>query len=160
MSDERPAQQLEILKIYLKDVSLETPHAPQIFNEQGAPEINVQLSNNSSPVAENIYEVILTLTVTAKVEEKTAYLVEVHQAGVFTIRGLSNEQSGPVLGAFCPNTLFPFARETVASLIGKSGFPPLLLNPVNFDVLYKQRLQQVQQEQQRSQQSPQTEIKH
>ena len=160
MGDERPTQQLEILKIYLKDVSLETPYAPQIFNEQGAPEINVQLSNNSSPVAENIYEVVLTLTVTAKVEEKTAYLVEVHQAGVFTIRGLSNEQLGPVLGAFCPNTLFPFARETVASLIGKSGFPPLLLNPVNFDVLYKQRLQQVQQEQQRSQQSPQTEIKH
>lgn len=160
MSDERPAQQLEILKIYLKDVSLETPHAPQIFNEQGAPEINVQLSNNSSPVTENIYEVILTLTVTAKVEEKTAYLVEVHQAGVFAIRGLSNEQLGPILGAFCPNTLFPFARETVASLIGKSGFPPLLLNPVNFDVLYKQRLQQVQQEQQRTQPSPQTEIKH
>jgi preprotein translocase subunit SecB len=160
MGDERPTQQLEILKIYLKDVSLETPHAPQIFNEQGAPEINVQLSNNSSPVAENIYEVVLTLTVTAKVEEKTAYLVEVHQAGVFTIRGLSNEQLGPVLGAFCPNTLFPFARETVASLIGKSGFPPLLLNPVNFDVLYKQRLQQVQQEQQRPQQSPQKEIKH
>jgi preprotein translocase subunit SecB len=160
MSDEKPAQQLEILKIYLKDVSLETPHAPQIFNEQRTPEINVQLSNNSSPVAENVHEVVLTLTVTATVEEKTAYLVEVHQAGVFAVRGLSNEQLGPILGAFCPNTLFPFARETVASLIGKSGFPPLLLNPVNFDVLYKQRLQQVQQEQQRTQPSPQAEIKH
>jgi preprotein translocase subunit SecB len=148
------------LKIYLKDVSLETPHAPQIFNEQRTPEINVQLSNNSSPVAENVHEVVLTLTVTATVEEKTAYLVEVHQAGVFAVRGLSNEQLGPILGAFCPNTLFPFARETVASLIGKSGFPPLLLNPVNFDVLYKQRLQQVQQEQQRTQPSPQAEIKH
>ena len=145
MSDERPAQQLEILKIYLKDASLECPSAPSIFNEQGQPQINVQLGSNAAAVAEDLHEVVLTLTVTAKVDDKTAYLVEIQQAGLFAIRGLSDEQLQHVLGAFCPNTLFPFAREALAALIGKAGFPPLLLNPVNFEALYLQRLQQEQQ---------------
>ena len=145
MTDERPAQQLEILKIYLKDASFECPNAPLIFNEQGQPQINVQLGSTTSPVDDNIHEVMLTLTVTAKSGEKTVYLVEVQQAGLFAIRGLSDEQLHHVLGAFCPNTLFPFAREVLAALIGKGGFTPLLLNPVNFDALYLQRLQQEQQ---------------
>jgi preprotein translocase subunit SecB len=145
MSDEKPAQQLEILRIYLKDASLECPNAPQIFNEQGQPQINVQVGSTATAVADNLHEVVLTLTVDAKAGEKTAYLVEVQQAGLFAIRGLSDEQLRHVLGAFCPNTLFPFAREALATLIGKGGFPPLLLNPVNFDALYFQRLQQEQQ---------------
>ena len=146
MSDEKPAQQLEILRIYLKDASLECPNAPQIFNEQGQPQINVQLGSTATAVAENLHEVVLNLTVDAKVGgEKTAYLVEIQQAGLFAIRGFSDEDLHRILGAFCPNALFPFAREALATLIGKGGFPPLLLNPVNFDALYFQRLQQEQQ---------------
>jgi len=142
MSEERPAQQLELLKIYLKDASLECPHAPEIFNEQGQPEIKVNLNNHVATISDEIYEVDLSLTVTANIGEKVAYLVEVHQAGVFRIHGLTNEQLQHVLNAFCPNTLFPFAREALSALAGKAGFPPLLLNPVNFDALYLQRLQQ------------------
>ena len=148
MSDEKPAQQLEILRIYVKDASLECPNAPQIFNEQRQPQVNVQLGSAATAVAENLHEVVLTLTVEAKVEEKTAYLVEIQQAGLFAIRGFSDEDLHRILGAFCPNALFPFAREALATLIGKGGFPPLLLNPVNFDALYFQRLQQEQQGQQ------------
>jgi preprotein translocase subunit SecB len=95
---------------------------------------------------------LLTLTVTAKLGEKTAYLVEIQQAGIFTVQGFTDEQLGHVLGAFCPNTLFPFAREVLASMVSKGGFPPLLLNPINFDALYLQRLQ--------SRQAQQTEAKH
>lgn len=154
MSDEQPVQQqLEILRIYLKDASLECPGAPQIFNEQGQPQINVQLGSTAFSVAQDVHEVVLTLTVTAKVNEKTAYLIEIQQAGLFAARGFDQQQLGHVLGAFCPATLFPFARETLAAFIGKSGFPPLYLNPVNFDALYMQRLQQ-------EQQAPQTDAQH
>ena len=133
--------QLEIQKIYLKDVSLETPNSPMIFREPWKPEIQIQLNSNASGMSEQLYEVVLTLTVTAKLGDKTAYLAEVQQAGIFTLKGFDDNQLGPVLGAFCPNVLYPFAREAVASLVGKGGFPPLLLNPVNFDALYLQRLQ-------------------
>jgi preprotein translocase subunit SecB len=152
MSDETPSQQLEIQKIYLKDVSLETPNSPMIFTEQWQPETSVQLDNVSEQLADYVYEVLLTLTVTAKLGEKTAYLVEIQQAGIFTVQGFTDEQLGHVLGAFCPNTLFPFAREVLASMVSKGGFPPLLLNPINFDALYLQRLQ--------SRQAQQTEAKH
>lgn len=145
MSDEQsatsPQQQFEIQKLYLKDVSLEIPNAPNIFTEQWKPDINLQINTSSSLISENIYEVVLTLTVTAKLGEKTAYLVEVQQAGIFSIRGFPNEHLGAMMGAFCPNVLFPFGREAIASLVQKSGFPPLLLNPVNFDALYLQQLE-------------------
>lgn len=134
-------QQFEIQKIYLKDVSLEVPHSPGIFTQQWKPEINLQINTTSSPIAENVYNVVLTLTVTAKLAEKTAYLIEVQQAGIFTIKGFSNDHMGPMLGAFCPNILFPFSREAIASLVQKSGFPPLLLNPVNFDAIYLQQIE-------------------
>ena len=134
-------QQFEIQKLYLKDVSLETPNSPLIFTEQWKPEINLQLNNTSTPLADNVYDVVLTLTVTAKLGEKTAYLAEIQQAGIFTLKGFADEQLGPMLGAFCPKILFPFAREAVASLVQKGGFPPLLLNPVNFDALYFQHMQ-------------------
>ena len=140
-------QQFEIQKIYLKDVSLETPNSPLIFTEQWKPEINLQLNNTSTPLADNVYDVVLTLTVTAKLGEKTAYLAEIQQAGIFTLKGFADEQLGPMLGAFCPNILFPFAREAVASLVQKGGFPPLLLNPVNFDALYFQHMQTQQDKQ-------------
>lgn len=136
-----PSQQLEIQKVYLKDVSLETPNSPMIFTEQWKPEINVQLNSNASPITDNVHEVVLTLTITARLGDKTAYLAEVHQAGIFALKGFDAQQLGPVLGAFCPNVLYPFAREAIASLVGKGGFPPLLLNPVNFEALYLQRRQ-------------------
>lgn len=145
MSDD--AQQLEMLKIYVKDASLEVPGAPAIFNQQHQPEINVRIANRSTQVAETLHEVVLSVTATAKVEETTAYLVEIQQAGLFSLKGFTQEQLGPVLGSVCPNALFPFAREALAALISKGGFPPLLLNPVNFDSLYRQRLRQQQPEQ-------------
>jgi preprotein translocase subunit SecB len=115
-----------------------------IAREQGQPEVKLQLSNQSSQLAENLYEVVLNLTVTSTLGERTVYLVEIHQAGLFGLRGFSGQQLDHVLGAYCPNALFPFARETIASMIGKGGFPPLLLSPINFDALYVQRLQSQQ----------------
>jgi preprotein translocase subunit SecB len=148
MTDEQPtqqpAQQFEIHQVYLKDASFEAPHSPMIAREQGQPEVKLQLSNQSSQLAENLYEVVLNLTVTSTLGERTVYLVEIHQAGLFGLRGFSGQQLDHVLGAYCPNALFPFARETIASMIGKGGFPPLLLSPINFDALYVQRLQSQQ----------------
>ena len=139
-----PQQQFDIQKVYLKDVSLETPNSPAIFTEQWQPETEVRLETNATPVAENLFEVVLTVTVTAKLGERTAYLAEVQQGGLFTLRGFDDAQMGHMLHAFCPNILFPFAREELGSLIGKGGVPALLLNPINFDGLYMQRLQQQQ----------------
>ena len=135
-------QHFEIQKVYLKDVSLETPNSPMIFTEQWQPQTEVRLETGATPLAENLFEVVLTVTVTSKIGERTAYLVEVQQAGLFTLRGFDEEQMGQMLHSFCPNILFPFAREQLASLIGQGGFPALLLNPINFDGIYMQRLQQ------------------
>ena len=139
-----PQQHFEIQKVYLKDVSLETPNSPVIFTEQWQPQTEVRLETGATPLTEDLFEAVLTLTVTAKLGERTAYLVEVQQAGLFTLRGFDEQQVGHMLHAFCPNILFPFAREEIASLVGKAGFPAMLLNPINFDGLYLQRLQQQQ----------------
>lgn len=139
-----PQQHFEIQKVYLKDVSLETPNSPMIFTEQWQPQTEVRLETGATPLTEDLFEVVLTLTVTAKLGERTAYLVEVQQGGLFTLRGFDEQQVGQMLHAFCPNILFPFAREEIAGLIGKGGFPTMLLNPINFDGLYIQRLQQQQ----------------
>lgn len=138
-------QHFEIQKVYLKDVSLETPNSPMIFTEQWQPQSEVRLETGATPLAQDLFEVVLTVTVTAKLGDRTAYLAEVQQAGLFTLQGFDDQQMGHMLHAFCPNILFPFAREELASLIGKGGFPALLLNPINFDGLYMQRLQQQQQ---------------
>jgi preprotein translocase subunit SecB len=139
-------QHFEIQKVYLKDASLETPNSPMVFTEQWQPQTEVRLETGATPLTEDLFEAVLTLTVTAKLGERTAYLVEVQQAGLFTLRGFDEQQTGHMLHAFCPNVLFPFAREEIAALIGKGGFPALLLNPINFDGLYLQRLQQQQQQ--------------
>ncbi|MBK7541773.1 MAG: protein-export chaperone SecB [Candidatus Competibacteraceae bacterium] len=138
------SQQFDIQKVYIKDVSLETPNSPAIFNEQWQPQSEVRLETGATPLTQELFEVVLTVTVTSKLGERTAYLAEVQQAGLFTLKGFDDAQMGHMLHAFCPNILFPFAREELASLIGKGGFPPLLLNPINFDGLYMQRLQQQQ----------------
>jgi len=141
MSEQQPQHQFQIQKIYLKDVSLEAPNAPQIFRQAWEPEIGLQLNNTAVDLGESTHEVVLTLTVTAKLQDKTAYIVEIQQAGIFTIGGYTQEELGQLLGAYCPNLLFPFAREAVSDLVTKGGFPPLLLAPINFDLLYQEQLQ-------------------
>lgn len=144
MTEQKAENQHEfgIQKIYTKDMSFETPNSPAVFREQWQPEINLQLSNNTTNIGENVHEVVLSLTVTAKLGEKTAFLVEVQQAGIFTIKGYKEQDLGAMLGSYCPNMLFPYAREAISDLVTKGGFPQLLLAPVNFEALYQQHLQQ------------------
>ncbi len=131
-------------KIYIKDLSFETPHSPEIFTEEWKPVVNMNLSSEARPLGEKLYEVVLTVTVTVTMEEKTAYLVEAHQAGIFHIDGFPEDIVGRMVATVCPNILFPFAREHVADLITRGGFPQLLLAPVNFEALYQQQQMQEQ----------------
>jgi len=143
MSEEQNQQQFAIQKIYLKDASFESPNSPEIFQDADwKPEINVQLNTEGKTLAEGVHEVTLTVTVTAKKADKTAFLVEVKQSGVFQLVGFEQEQLGGMLGAYCPEVLFPFAREAISDLVSKGGFPQLLLSPVNFNALYMQHQQQ------------------
>jgi preprotein translocase subunit SecB len=142
ISEQNQQAQFIIQKIYIKDLSFETPNSPHIFTKEWKPELNLQLSNESQRIAENIYGVILSLTVTAKLNDQTAFLAEVQQAGIFTLSGYNDKDLEPLLGSYCPTILFPFAREVIADLVTKGGFPPLLLAPVNFDALYAQQAQQ------------------
>ena len=145
MSEEQSQQQFSIQKIYLKDVSFESPNAPSVFTEgEWKPEVNVQLNTEVKAIANDMHEVTLTVTVTANQQGKTAFLVEVKQAGLFQLAGFPQEQMGGMLGAFCPETLFPYAREAISDLVAKGGFPQLLLSPVNFNALYMQHQQQQQ----------------
>ncbi len=141
MSEEN--QQFAIQKLYLKDVSFESPNAPHVFTDgEWKPQVNVQLNTVHNSIAQDTYEVVLEVTVTAKQNDKTAFLVELKQAGVFSLTGFPEENLGGMLGAYCPETLFPFAREAISELIAKGGFPQLLLQPVNFNALYTQQLEQ------------------
>ena len=135
-------KQFSIQKIFAKDVSFESPGSPDIFTAKWEPSVDFNLGTNVETLEDNIYEITLTVTVTVKCEENTAYLVEVSQAGIFSLTGFSEQEMGPMLGSFCPNILFPYAREVVSDLVTKGGFPQLLLAPVNFDALYAQHLQQ------------------
>lgn len=142
-ANENPDKQFAIQKIYVKDTSFETPNSPEIFTQQWNPDVNLNLNTASKPIADNTYEVVLTLTVTAKVGDKTAYLCEIQQAGIFTMAGFSEEELKPTIGAFCPATLYPYAREAVTDLVSRGGFPQLVLAPINFDALYAQQIQSV-----------------
>lgn len=133
-----------IQKIHIKDLSLEIPHAPSIYLEREAPEINVQLDNKNECFDDGMYEVLLTGIVTAKIKDKVMFLVEVHQAGIFQIRNISEAEMKPVLGITCPNILFPYLRETVSDIVTRAGFPAILLNPVNFEAIYQRNQQQSQ----------------
>lgn len=137
-------QQFAIQRIYVKDLSFEAPMGANAFRQQWRPQINLDLNASNSPVDENIHEVVLTLTVTAKQDDETAFLVEVQQAGIFHCDGFDDQQIHQILGAVCPNILFPYARETIDSVVGKGSFPPLMLAPVNFDALYQQALERQQ----------------
>jgi preprotein translocase subunit SecB len=135
--------QFSLQKIYVKDVSFETPHSPAIFTEEWAPSVNMQVSNEASTIQENLNEVVLTVTVTVTLGEKTAYLVEVHIAGIFYMKGFPDDITEHMAATVCPNILFPFARELVSDLVTRGGFPQLLLAPVNFEMLYAQQKRQM-----------------
>ncbi len=134
--------QLAIQKIYVKDISFEAPNTPHIFTEQWAPNVDLHLQSKAIKHEEAVHEVVLTVTVTAKLGDKTAFLIEVQQAGIFAIHGFAPEDLARTLGSFCPNLLFPFAREAVADVVTRGGFPQLLLAPVNFDAIYAHMQQQ------------------
>ena len=136
-----PAQ-LAIEKIYVKDLSLENPGAPKSFQITEAPQIEIGLRTRGEQVEQDVYECVLTLTVTARTGDQTVFLVEASQAGVFGIRGVSPDQLQPVLAVHCPAVLFPYARETIADATMRAGFPPVHLAPINFDALYQQQLAQ------------------
>jgi len=139
-------KQFAIQKIYTKDVSFETPHSPKIFTEKWEPTVDFNLGTQNNAIEETLFEVSLSVTVTVKCNDSVAYLVEVNQAGIFSISGFPEQEKAPMLGSFCPNILFPYAREVVSDLVAKGGFPQLLLAPVNFDALYAQHLQHTQQQ--------------
>jgi len=138
MSD-APQPTFGIEKVYVKDVSLEVPAGPQAFMQQEQPQLEVQITQQSQRVNDVLHEVTLVVTVTAKSADKTLFLVEASQAGVFQIRNVPDSDLPPLLGIVCPNVLFPYARETVSDLITRAGFPPVLLAPVNFEAIYQQR---------------------
>ena len=145
MAEEQAQQNtFDIRKIYVKDISVESPNSPGIFlKDAGAPEVSVDASIQASKLEqEGFYEVVLGMTITSKMGEETGFLVEVQQAGVFHILGLPDADLPLALEIACPNILLPFAREAVSDLVGKAGFPQLLLSPINFEGLYQQKLQQ------------------
>ncbi|MBS3964998.1 MAG: protein-export chaperone SecB [Methylomonas sp.] len=138
-------KQFAIQKIYSKDVSFETPNSPRIFTLKWEPALDLNLGTNVQTLENDMFEITLTITATVKIGESTAYLVEIQQAGIFTVTGFTEQEMGPMLGSFCPNILFPYAREVISDLVSKGGFPQLILAPVNFDALYMQHLQNAQQ---------------
>lgn len=142
---EKAQQQFIIQKIYTKDISFETPNSPEIFREEWKPELDLQLTNEYKQLDDNNHDVTLIATVTAKLGEKTAFLIEVKQAGVFSLVGYSDEEMGPLIGNHCPNILFPYAREVISDIVLKGGFPQLVLAPVNFDALYMNQVEQAKQ---------------
>ncbi len=135
-----------IQKIYTKDISFETPNSPEIFREEWKPQLDLQLGNEYQRLDDDTHEIILVVTVTAKVNDKVAFLAEVKQAGIFTLTGYSDEEMGPLVGSYCPNTIFPFAREVISDVVIKGGFPQLVLAPVNFDAVYRRKMDQVRQQ--------------
>jgi preprotein translocase subunit SecB len=150
MSEQQPVFNIE--KIYVKDLSLEVPNAPQIFMATEPPQLEVQLSQNVQALDGAMYEVTLKVTVTAKSGEKVVFLVEAAQAGIFELRNVPQSDLDPLLGMVCPNVLFPYVRETISDAVNRAGFPPVLLSPVNFEAMYQQRMAE--------QQAPKIEIAH
>jgi preprotein translocase subunit SecB len=144
MAEEQTAEKrLSIGKIYLKDFSFESPQSPEVFRQQDwKPKTDLNLRSTHTAVEDHHHEVVLTITIEAKADEKTVFLIELQQAGLFEIAGYKDDEFGAIIGSFCPNILFPYARETIASLIQKGGFPEFVLQPINFDALYLQGKQQ------------------
>lgn len=131
-------RQVGLQKIYIRDASIEVPDGPRVFTEEYNPEVNVDLNTQIQSLSDETHQVILTVTVTAKQGDRTAYIVEVQQAGVFQVEGFADDERDHVLGAYCPSILFPYIRESVGDMVQRAGFPHFLLQPVNFDLLYSQ----------------------
>ena len=134
--------QLVLQKIYVKDVSFEAPNAPQIFqeiNEHEQPQVQLNLSQKATDLGNSMYEVVLSLTLTCTVGQRTAYLAEVEQAGLFGVSGFNEMDHAGIIGSYCPNLLFPYARQVISSLVIEGGFPPFLLQPINFDALFAEQ---------------------
>jgi preprotein translocase subunit SecB len=146
MADEQPTpapqKQLLLQKIYVKDLSFESPKAPLVFTTNVSPQTQLNVRSSAQEVAPDTQEVTLTITVEAKDKDSTLFLAEVAQSGIFVIQGYTAEEKSFLIGSFCPNTLYPFAREAIAELVTKGGFPPLLLQPLNFDAIYAQAMQE------------------
>jgi len=140
--EQTPQPSFQIEKIYVKDVSLEIPNAPQVFLESQQPQLEIQVRNESARFAEGLYEVAITVTVTAKAGEKVLFLAEASQDGIFSVRNVPAADLEPLLAVACPTILYPYARETVSDLVTRGGFPPVLLAPVSFEAIYAQRQQQ------------------
>jgi preprotein translocase subunit SecB len=148
MNEQQPAFSID--KLYVKDVSLELPNAPQCFLEREAPQVEVQLHSVGNGLGDGLFDVVLTATVTAKIGEKALFLVEVAQAGIFRIQNIPESDLGPVLGIGCPTILFPYLREVVSDCVSRGGFPPVILAPVNFEAIYQQQIAQQQAVQQQA----------
>jgi preprotein translocase subunit SecB len=141
MSEENVQAIFQIQRVYLKDLSLEQPNSPAIFLEQEAPTIEVAVDVAAQPLSEGIYESTVTVTVTAKVKDKVAFLVEGKQAGIFEARNIPENQLGPLLGIGCPNIVYPYLRSNIADVITRAGFPPIHLSEINFEMFFQQRMQ-------------------
>lgn len=146
MADETLQPLFQIQRIYLKDLSIEQPNSPAIFLEQDAPTIEVSVDVGAEPVVEGIYEATVAVTVTAKIKDKVAFLVEGKQAGIFEARNIPADQMDPLLGIACPNILYPYLRANIADAITRAGFPPVHLTEINFELFYQQRLQVIEQQ--------------
>ncbi len=144
--EQQQEAQFQLQKLYVKDVSFEAPNAPQIFQDDGQVDIKMNLAQKVENLAENIHEVVLTVTVTANLGDRAAYLVEVQQAGIFSITGLDEQSTHVAINTLCPHALFPYARRSVTDLVADGGFPPLVLQPINFDQIYAQRMQEAQEQ--------------
>ena len=143
MEEQAPVFGIE--KLYVKDLSVEVPNAPEIYLEREAPQVEIQLNTEGRGVGEGVFEVVLTVTVTAKLQDKTVFLVEAGQGGIFRIMNVPDEQIEPLVAVACPNILFPYAREVVSDAVTRAGFSPIVLQPVNFEAMYMSRLQEQQQ---------------
>ena len=140
MQQQTNQPQFEIQRIFVKDISFEAPNTPHTFVEEWKPEVALNLETKSDRVQDQLHEVILSITATVTTSKKTAFLIEVHQAGIFMITGFPSDQLHQMLGSFCPNILFPYAREVISDIVVRGGFPQLILAPVNFDALYSQHV--------------------
>lgn len=141
MTTSEPQPTFQIEKIYVKDLSLELPHAPQVFLQTEAPQLEVQVHSDANQFADGLFQVVVTVTVTARAADKVLFLAEAAQAGIFSVRGVPEADLDPLLGIACPNILYPYVRETISDLVTRGGFPPVLLAPVSFEAIYAQRQQ-------------------
>ena len=142
--DQQQVPTFGIEKVYVRDFSLEAPNAPQVFLERGAPDVSIQVNNSATPLGEGVFDATLTVTVTAKLGDKTVFLVEVRQAGIFRIANVPENEIEPLLAVACPNILQPYAREAISDATVRAGFAPVLLQPINFEALYRQSLRERQ----------------